>query len=86
MSFKQYDRESNARRVKDRQRQRMLDGYRPLFPPYGYKYVKDSNGKKVLDFADDTILIIKEALESFAKGRFVSREELRLYLNEQGLV
>jgi len=40
MSMKQFEMQNNARRVKDRQRSRMLNGYRPLYPPPGYVHVK----------------------------------------------
>lgn len=83
MSFKQYERENNARRVKDRQRSRMLNGYRPLYPPHGYKHIKWSDGKKILDLVEPDASILKEALENFSYWMFVTKEDFRNYLKEQ---
>ena len=48
MSVKQYERENNARRTKDRQRQRLLWGYYCFSPMQGYKFIKDSKWWRIL--------------------------------------
>ncbi len=83
MSFKQYERENNARRVRDRQRSRMLNWYRPLYPQQWYKHIKWSDGKKVLSFVEHDIMILKEAFELFASWFFVTKEDFRNYLRKQ---
>lgn len=86
MSMKQYDRENNARRVRDRQRARMLDGYWPLYPPQGYKHTTWDNGRKVLELVEPDASIIKEGLELFAAGVFATKEALRDHFIEQRLI
>jgi hypothetical protein len=44
MSVKQYERENNARRTRDRKRARMLEGYWNLATVSGYEYVKSPYG------------------------------------------
>lgn len=83
MSFKQYERENNARRVRDRQRARMLDWYRPFYPPQGYKHFKWENNKKVLELVQPDASILAETLELFAAGMFPTKEDFRHYLKEQ---
>lgn len=85
MSMKQFERENNARRVKDRQRSRMLDGYRPLYPPPWYVHVKWEVGKKILALVEEEISIIKESLELFACWMFVTKEDFRDYVFNQWL-
>lgn len=46
MSVKQYERENNARRTRDRQRGRLLDGYRCYSVLPGYKYAFEDEARK----------------------------------------
>jgi len=85
MSFKQFERENNARRVRDRQRSRMLEWHWPLYPPPGYKHFTWEDKKKLLRLQEPDASMIKDALELFASGMFPTKEEFRKYLLEQWL-
>ena len=67
MATKQHQRESNARQVKDKQRARMLNGYRPLNAPAWYTHKETRDQWKIL-IKDETAPIIQEALLWFAEG------------------
>ena len=72
MSVKQYERENNARRTKDRQRWRLLNGfwcYNPM-PGYNFQFEDEANKRwgRVLVLSEPNASIIKEGLELFAKG------------------
>ncbi len=71
MSFKQYDRENNARRTKDRQRGRMLDWYRCFNPMPWYRYQFEDDlrkkGWKVLVIDWIEWMIIREWLQLLAR-------------------
>lgn len=90
MSVKQYQRESNARQVADRQRWRMLNWYWCLYPPPCYKYIEyeetpwRKNKKLILDDGEDEgkyVKTIKEGLELFAKGIILNKKKLLEYYN-----
>ncbi|MCF7835254.1 recombinase family protein [Candidatus Gracilibacteria bacterium] len=86
MSVKQYERENGARRVKDRQRARMLDGFRVFHVPLGYKYAEaeDKRGKIVV--ADpDSFPVIKEGLSLLAKGILPNKAQLHKFFQRSGI-
>lgn len=81
MAVKQYERENNARRVKDRKRGRMMDWYRVFAAPSGYKY----DGKWALKTLVPTpdAQYIQEALELYANWWFKNDIEFWYYLNDK---
>ena len=88
MSVKQYERENNARRTKDRQRARLLDWYWcfSLLPGYQYGYAdKDRRrGGKVVEFNEPNATILREAFELFANGGLHDFTAFYKYLNNRG--
>lgn len=64
MAVKQYERENNARRVKDRKRWRMLDWYWVFPAPSGYQYEWKWALKKLVPNSDSKY--IQNALELYA--------------------
>ncbi len=76
--FAQKNREQTINRMKAR----LLNGYYVnSTPPAGYKYVKGHG--KILVKDEPLASIVKDALEGFASGRFGSKGELRLFLQDQ---
>lgn len=78
MSVKQYERESNARRVSDRKRARLLEGYRVHPSPFGYTYTGTWSNKKLIH--TDKAHFISMALEKFSQWVFKNVTELWEYL------
>lgn len=76
MSVKQYERENNARRTRDRQRGRLLDGYRcySVLPWYKYAFEDEARKKwgRVLVFSEPNASIMREWLTLFSKGILVN--------------
>ena len=79
MATKQHQRESNARQVKDKQRARMLNGYRPLNAPAWYIHKPTRDQGKVL-IQDENAPIIQEALLLFADGTLNSQSDILTFL------
>lgn len=79
MATKQYQREANARQVKDKQRARMLNGFRPLNPPAGYIHKKSKQWGKEL-VRDTCAPIIREWLLHFADGTLATQTDLLNFL------
>lgn len=80
MSVKQYERENNARRAKDRKRARMLDWHRVHSCPPGYTFVWKGASKHVV--YDDQAPIIKKVLEKYATWIFKNMVEFMYYIEE----
>ncbi|MDD3471949.1 MAG: recombinase family protein [Syntrophaceae bacterium] len=72
-------RKQNKRQVIQKQKARLEAGYWPFYPPPGYVQKKDPVHGKLLT-PDGKALIIKEALEGFASGRFREQADVRKYL------
>ena len=81
MAVKQYERENNARRVKDRKRWRMMDWYWVFSAPSGYKYEWKWALKKLVPTVDSKYL--QEALELYANWWFKNDTEFWYYLNDK---
>ena len=79
MATKQHQRESNARQVKDKQRARMLNGYRPLNAPAWYIHKPTRDQGKVL-IQDENAPIIQEALLLFADDTLNSQSDILTFL------
>ena len=81
MAVKQYERENNARRVKDRKRWRMIDWYWVFPAPSGYKYEWKWALKKVVPTEDSKH--IQKALELYANWWFKNDVAFWYYLNDK---
>lgn len=79
----QYHRKSNRRQVIQKQRARLEAGYWPFYPPTGYRAIKDSIHGKLLHPIEPMAGVIKEALEGFASGRFVSQTDVQSFLQSK---
>ncbi len=78
----QLERQQNGRQVRQKMRARVLNGFWVFQAPVGYRYEKAKAGGKVLVFDPTTAPIIREVLEGFASGRFVSQMEVKNYLDQ----
>ena len=74
------DRDQNARQVKQKMKARMEDGYYCLAKPIGYEYIKTKEKGKILKKIDSESKIIKQALEGFAKNRFIRQKDVQQFL------
>lgn len=83
MSVKQYERESNARRVSDRKRARLLDWYWVHPAPPWYIYSWSGGGKKLIH--DEKAPLIALGLEKFSQWLFKNLVELGEYLVQVGV-
>ena len=83
----QLEREQNKRQVLQKMKARLDLGYW-CFPatPIGYRFEKDSIHGKLPVPVLKTSMIVKEALEGFASGRFIEQEDVRLFLEEKKLL
>ncbi|MBX7149146.1 recombinase family protein [bacterium] len=77
----EYERNSNRLQVVKRMKARMEMGYWVFEAPPGYKYIKDPVHGKIIAPDEPKATIIREALEGFAKGRFLSQIDVQNYLN-----
>ncbi len=80
MATKQYERENNWRRVKDRQRQRMLDWFLCFKVPLGYEYRKASDGHWKVVMPDENFPVISQWLKLLAVGTLQTQEAFRRFL------
>jgi len=80
--IKGYEAEANRRRVKDRMRARLLNGYWTFYPPDGYEYDKTNKESKILIW-NKNAPIIKEWLELFAKGIILTQADLVKFFNKK---
>ncbi len=85
-SVSQHQRQKNAEQVKNRMRARAMNGYWVLNSFIGYHYrAVDGHGKMIV--RDEPLAsIVKEALESFACGRFESKMEVKRFLESYPIV
>ena len=72
----QYFREQNTEQTIKRQTARLMNGYWPFKPPFGYVQKKIEGHGKVMVPEEPFAAIIREALEGFASGRFQSQAEV----------
>jgi site-specific DNA recombinase len=79
-SVSQHSRQKNAEQVKNRMRSRMMNGYWVFQPPVGYKYERASGHGKMLVRDEPVASIVKEALESFASGRYETQSEVMRFV------
>ncbi len=81
-SVSQHHRQKNAEQTKNRRRARMLNGYWVHFAPIGYKYVAKPGHGKVLVRNEPLASIVAEALEGYASRRFVTKAEVKRFLEQ----
>ena len=79
-SVSQHHRQKNAEQVKNRMRARVMNGYWVFHAPIGYRYETKLGHGKVLVRDEPFASIIREALEGFASGRFLSQAEVKRFL------
>ena len=79
-SVSQHQRQKNAEQVKNRMRARAMNGYWVLTPFVGYHYKTVEGHGKMIVKDEPLASIVKEALESFACGRFESKGEVKRFL------
>ena len=83
----QLEREQNRRQVMQKMKARLELGYWCLpAVAAGYEYKKDPVHGSLPTLIPKTSVIIKEALEGFASGRFVEQEDVRLFLEERKIL
>ena len=86
MSVKQYERENNARRTRDRKKARMLDGYYNLPTVPWYEYIKNPFGSgRLLSPIERKCILIKKGLELFADGILGQKVDLLRYYQKNWL-
>lgn len=79
----QLERTRNRQQVCNRMLARMQIGYWTFDFPPGYKYTKATNGGKILVLDEPKASIIKDALEGFASGRFITKTDMQKFLTEK---
>ena len=80
-SSAQHMREKNAEQTLNRMRARMLNGYWVFKPPTGYVYKRGEPGQGMVLVRDEPLAsIVREALESYASGRFQTQVEVLRFL------
>ncbi len=72
----QYFREQNTEQTIKRQTARLMDGYWPFRPPFGYVQKKIEGHGKVMVPDEPYASMIREGLEGFASGRFETQAEV----------
>ena len=86
MSVKQYERENNARRTADRQRGRLLNGYRCFAPKpwYDFRYADEKNkrGWRVLELEEPNASILTKWYEMFASWVLRTITDFMEYLKQ----
>lgn len=82
---KQYQREANARDVKDKQRARMLNWYRPLYSPPWYIHIKSRWEGKVLIHTEFAPLI-KDWITMFANWLLANQTQLMDFLSDKWFI
>jgi hypothetical protein len=82
----QLEREQNRRQVMQKMKARLELGYW-CFPdvPAGYKFIKDPVHGKLPVIIPEEAVIVKEALEGFASGRFIEQEDVRKFLEQKNI-
>lgn len=81
----QLEREQNKRQVIQKQKARLERGYWCFYHPPGFEYQKDQLHGKLLVPKEPQATILKEALESFAKGILFTQKDVREFLNARKL-
>jgi hypothetical protein len=72
----QYFREQNTEQTIKRQTARLMDGYWPFRPPFGYVQKRMEGHGKVMVPDEPYASILREGLEGYASGRFQTQAEV----------
>ena len=79
----QLERKQNARQVIQKMKARLEQGYWPFDVPPGYKNIKHPIHGKLLVPDEPKATIIRQALEGFAYGIFLSQTDVQMFLQEK---
>lgn len=85
-SVSQHQRQKNAEQVKNRMRARAMNGYWVLAPFIGYRYQTVEGHGKMIVKDEPLASIVKEALESFACGRFENKVDVQRFMESHPIV
>ncbi len=85
-SVSQHQRQKNAEQVKNRMRARAMNGYWVLAPFIGYRYQTVEGHGKMIVKDEPLASIVKEALESFACGRFENKVDVQRFMESHPVV
>ncbi|PUT38751.1 recombinase [Legionella taurinensis] len=80
VGFSQLERKKNTERVINRMTARLQLGYWTFDCPPGYKYTKAPDGGGILILDEPKASIVKEAMEGFASGRFLTQADIKDFL------
>jgi len=80
------ERKQNKRRVKDRQRARLENGYWVFNNPVGYRYLVDVLHGKILVADNPSAKVIRQAFEKFASNELLAQKDVLNFLRERKLV
>ena len=81
----QHARGKNAQQTVNRMRARLFNGCWPFQAPVGYRFARVSGGGKLLQRDEPAALIVAEALEGFACGRFELQADVMRFLQDHPL-
>lgn len=84
-SHGELERKQNQRQVIQKMKARLEKGYYTFVAPIGYRMVKDPIHGKILKKFEPEAVILKEALDGFASGRFENQINIQKYLQSKKL-
>ncbi len=85
VNFGAHTRRKIVETTKSRMLGRMLNGYWCFHTPPGYFYEAERYRGKVVRIKQDVALVVKEALEGYASGRFDRQVDVKNWLQDQPL-
>ncbi|MEJ8472877.1 recombinase family protein [Roseibium algae] len=77
------EREQNRRQVIQKMKARVEKGYWVFHAPIGYRYASNRVHGKLMVYDEPLASIVREALESYAIGRFRSQAEVKRFLESK---
>ena len=78
------ERNQNKRQVRNRMQARLEAGYWTFYAPPGYAFAKVQGHGKLIVPKEPEASVIREALESFANGRFATQTDVKDFLQSKG--
>ena len=84
-SVSQHQRQKNGEQTRNRMHSRLLNGYWPFRAPIGYKHKRVSGRGMVLTPDEPAALMVREALEGYASGRFETQADVMRFLQDSPL-
>lgn len=82
-SVAQHQREKNAEQTRNRMKGRMMNGYAVFPAPIHYTYKRTGSHGILLTRDEPIASFLQEALEGYASGRFVTKAEVKHFLEAQ---